>query len=408
MKNKLEQYLKTSQALGASKSLSNKASKVIGYSLLAGSLPILTPVMSFAQGACETAGAVTPTGGQNSAPLIGVGGASFSFDAYNINPGGVIDAFLKVPTGFSIAYMGSGDYPFAAQIGTTTDIDSNLNWTPGGLYLGNRFVEILDITTATVAGNWDEGDSGFIGIRKEISPGVYSYGFIALSIGNPISTNANAMAVDPTSSGLADPGQNGAITPGQCGDLALAPTPVELLRFTAENVSTSISLEWSTVNELNNAGFEIQRSTDGQRFVALDFVEGNGTTSDQQSYTFVDDGIIAGQLYYYRLKQIDYNGDYEFSPIATAELVGTGSKVIGDFFPNPSDGLSKLNYTSSLNETLTVKVFDITGQQMLQINKSIQAGSNLLDFDFSMLAKGSYFVKIEGQAQNLYQKLVIN
>jgi len=89
------------------------------------------------------------------------------------------------------------------------------------------------------------------------------------------------------------------ITAGQTGLL-----PVEFLTFYANANANQILINWETASESNNAGFEVQRSTDGREFQNLDFVEGKGTTVEHQKYSFEDKKLRKGQLYYYRLKQI--------------------------------------------------------------------------------------------------------
>ena len=83
--------------------------------------------------------------------------------------------------------------------------------------------------------------------------------------------------------------------------------PVELISFTGSNVNGKVLLEWKTATELNNNGFEVQRKAAGSEFATIGFVKGQGTTTNQNEYSYIDKDLVDGK-YFYRLKQIDYNG----------------------------------------------------------------------------------------------------
>jgi hypothetical protein len=108
--------------------------------------------------------------------------------------------------------------------------------------------------------------------------------------------------------------------------------PVELIRFTAEKNGGNISLNWATSSEINNAGFEVQRSADGVEFSAIGYVKGNGTTQNLNSYSFIDETPLNG-VNYYRLKQIDFNGTFEYSPVVAEQHTPA---LIISAYPNPA------------------------------------------------------------------------
>ncbi len=186
-----------------------------------------------------------------------------------------------------------------------------------------------------------------------------------------------------------------------------APLPIELSSFTAETKANQITLNWNTATETNNSGFEIQRSTDGKDFRTLDFIEGKGTTLDPQLYYYDDKDLRKGQLYYYRLRQIDYSGQFEYSKVITAKT--ESSQVYGaSFSPNPvHNQLARLNYTSPTQGQLFLQVFDVTGKTLSEQTYQVLEGSNQLDIDFSAMGTGMFFVKIEHGAYRAYEKVVI-
>ena len=118
-----------------------------------------------------------------------------------------------------------------------------------------------------------------------------------------------------------------------CGPTSNIVLPVELSYFNAEQQENAIILSWSTVAELNNEGFFVQRSEDAKRWENLGFVSGNGTSQATQFYNFKDEAPLAG-LYYYRLKQMDYDGVFEFSRIQVIE-VGNPKEETLVLYPNP-------------------------------------------------------------------------
>lgn len=94
----------------------------------------------------------------------------------------------------------------------------------------------------------------------------------------------------------------------------MSPLPVSLLNFTARQAAQDVVLEWQTASETNNMGFEIQQSQDGKQWKSIHFTEGKNTTSVLSSYDFTT-GNILSDGFYFRLKQLDYNGDFSYSRI---------------------------------------------------------------------------------------------
>lgn len=146
------------------------------------------------------------------------------------------------------------------------------------------------------------------------------------------------------------------------------PLPVELVFFTAENQNTNVELEWQTASEFNNDFFEVQRSFDGEAFEVIGIVEGNGTVNQLISYGFTDYSPLAGETYY-RLRQVDYNGDYEYSPIAKVNREEVSDLTL---VPNPtSDQAIYLRLSGFHGEqSVQVKIFDLQGKLYYSNNHS--------------------------------------
>ena len=165
----------------------------------------------------------------------------------------------------------------------------------------------------------------------------------------------------------------------------LSSLPVELVKFQANTIDDEqVELIWETATEENNDGFEVQRSTDGKNWEKIDFIQGHGTTLETKNYTLLDENPISG-VNYYRLKQVDFDGKYEFSDVINVEVKQLNSQTIS-FFPNPvQDELNILNGEGDAT------IYNVLGQPVrtLIINTE-QYSINTRD-----LSKGQYILSIQ-------------
>ena len=183
--------------------------------------------------------------------------------------------------------------------------------------------------------------------------------------------------------------------------------PVELLSLAAHGNNDHIMVEWATASELNNSGFEILRSTDGENFENIAWVDGTGTSSDINTYTFKDYNFFPNIRYYYRLKQIDFNGEYEYSDIVSAALKGKDSNLSISLAPNPSFYESTLTIRSSEKGAAALKIFDALGKLVVNSQLWIQADIDQFLIQTKHLEEGVYFLSLEMQASTTNQKLFI-
>ena len=245
--------------------------------------------------------------------------------------------------------------------------------------------------------HWDgiSGATRFLGVRGMMGGGTH-YGWVRITF-----YSVNHIVIhDWAYESNADVG----ITAGE------TPLPIELTHFAASLHVQDVQLRWRTASEQNNAGFDIERSEDGTTFRSLAWVEGKGTTTDFQEYLYDDKNLREGKTYYYRLRQVDYDGQFDFSPIATV-TVGGKSAVAGEFYPNPTEGgVVGLDFTAKEDSEWKVSVFDGAGNLTTFGNLSnfaVAKGANILSFDFSGLPGGVYIVKMENGTEQVYRKLVV-
>ena len=172
--------------------------------------------------------------------------------------------------------------------------------------------------------------------------------------------------------------------------------PVELKSFSASVSDGFVNLSWLTATETNNRGFEIQRKANGNDFVAIGFVQGKGTTTQIQSYSFVDNNVQAGK-YQYRLKQIDLDGSYSISSIVEVSILSPIEFSLAQNYPNPFNPSTTINFSLAKESNVNLKVFDLLGQEIISLvnNEFMNAGSYSYKFDASTLASGTYIYRLE-------------
>jgi len=173
--------------------------------------------------------------------------------------------------------------------------------------------------------------------------------------------------------------------------------PVELESFTGKVTGRNVTLEWITATELNNLGFEIQKSFNS-KFQTIGFIEGYGTTTEIQSYFFIDKDVNAGS-YNYRLKQVDFNGNFEYSPIVNVVVSAPNEFSLSQNYPNPFNPGTKIEFSLAIDSKVTLKVFNVLGQEVASLvnNINLEAGLHNVDFDASALSSGIYFYILKAE-----------
>ncbi|MBS1550788.1 MAG: T9SS type A sorting domain-containing protein [Bacteroidetes bacterium] len=174
------------------------------------------------------------------------------------------------------------------------------------------------------------------------------------------------------------------------------PLPVELSSFTANVNGNNAELKWTTSSEENNSGFEIERSDKSGFWVKRGFVQGHGNSVVPVNYSFTDRNLTAGK-YLYRLKQIDYNGNFEYFNLSGEVLISNPSVFrLSQNYPNPFNPSTRINYDIAVTGLVRLFVYDITGKMITELVNSIQSpGSYTVGFDGSSYCSGVYFYKIE-------------
>ncbi len=171
--------------------------------------------------------------------------------------------------------------------------------------------------------------------------------------------------------------------------------PVELTSFNASVKENFVELLWNTATEINNSGFEIERGRDNVNFNRIGFVKGNGTSSENHTYTFADNNVSKTGTLYYRLKQINLDGTFEYSKVINVK-VGTPLKFkLSQNYPNPFNPTTTISFQLPEKALVTLKVYNILGQEVaVLLNSSKDAGSYQINFDGAKLASGIYIYRL--------------
>ncbi|GIK61974.1 MAG: hypothetical protein BroJett017_28640 [Ignavibacteriota bacterium] len=210
--------------------------------------------------------------------------------------------------------------------------------------------------------------------------------------------------------------------------------PVELQSFTAEIIGSDVNLLWSTATETNNSGFDVEKKALsfgeglGEAWKTIGFVHGFGTTTEVHHYLFVDERLQAGN-YQYRLKQIDFDGTFEYSNIIEVTIDAPIEFSLEQNFPNPFNPTTKIKYTipASLNPSkggtlVQLQVFDILGNAVATlVNEQKQPGTYEVEFNTAShsgevrnlpagrqgLPSGIYFYKLQAGTFVQTKKMIL-
>jgi hypothetical protein len=164
---------------------------------------------------------------------------------------------------------------------------------------------------------------------------------------------------------------------------ALSVIPVELISFNAVQVDDAVRLEWRTASESNNKGWTIERRTVDGEWSDLGFVAGRGTSMEANSYHYVDNKVRTLETYDYRLRQLDYDGSMDYSPVFRIMIapVPTVTRMLPNF-PNPFNPSTSIVVELAEDANLTVAVYDMLGRLVKTLASGVHAsGGHILEWD---------------------------
>lgn len=185
--------------------------------------------------------------------------------------------------------------------------------------------------------------------------------------------------------------------------------PVTLVDFKAERKGTTNQLTWTTATEQNNAGFQVERSANGKDFTTLSFVNSkgdNGFSNATLTYAFTDETPLAG-VNYYRLKQTDKDGRFEYSKTVKVANSSLMKFEIVNVYPNPAKDQVRLILNSVASDKVSVAITDLSGKLISNQAASVKTGDNEVVLNVSALSAGSYFITVtSGNGEKLNTKFI--
>lgn len=186
-----------------------------------------------------------------------------------------------------------------------------------------------------------------------------------------------------------------------------ANVPVELTAFAARQLDGTVMLDWATATETNNSGFSVERSVDNVSFTKIAFVNGNGTTTERKVYSYTDNTVNSGK-YYYRLKQVDFDGSFSYSN-AIEVSVGVPSEFsLSQNYPNPFNPSTTIKFALPTTSNVKITIYNTIGKEVATlVNGTMEAGTHSAVWNASNNASGMYFFKIEAGNFTATKKMML-
>ncbi|MEO8231912.1 MAG: T9SS type A sorting domain-containing protein [Ignavibacteriota bacterium] len=182
--------------------------------------------------------------------------------------------------------------------------------------------------------------------------------------------------------------------------------PVELSSFNAKFNIKQIDLDWETATEVNNYGFEVERKTETD-WKKIGFVQGNGNSNSPKKYSFMDNNLLGSNKFYYRLKQVDNDGQFSYSNTIEVSLPPVAYELEQNY-PNPFNPITKIRYQLPEKSRVFIKIFNSLGAEVkILLDEIKEPGNYEVDFDGTNLSSGVYFYRMQSENFISTKKMII-
>lgn len=184
-------------------------------------------------------------------------------------------------------------------------------------------------------------------------------------------------------------------------------TPVELISFTAQLKNNSVILRWNTATEVNNRGFEVERSKGSGCWKKTGFVNGRGNSTEINEYSFTDQVEQSG-IYNYRLKQIDYNGSFKYSEPISVEIISPIKFKLNQNFPNPFNPITTIVFQLPQSTLVRLTIYNLLGERIKElVNKKLEAGYYNYTFNGISYPSGAYIYTLQTTNHTESRKMIL-
>ncbi|MBN1464531.1 T9SS type A sorting domain-containing protein, partial [candidate division KSB1 bacterium] len=190
-------------------------------------------------------------------------------------------------------------------------------------------------------------------------------------------------------------------------------TPVELASFVVQyapnSVSRALLLKWQTASETNNLGFDVERSIgNDSNWKKIGFLEGHGTTTEAKFYEFIDEEATTEGVYFYRLKQNDTNGAFEYSGTVQFSVSAPSEYGLAQNYPNPFNPSTQIVFQLKEDVQVNLSVYDLLGRQVATVvDQQMKAGTHKVTFDAADLSAGLYFYSLRAGSFHEMKKMTL-
>jgi hypothetical protein len=324
-----------------------------------------------------------------------------------------VDHDLKIPVGTTFNSTG-GTVRFTGEQGGGAEFYGNVQFHNVVIDAGASLNMDNNNDNIKISGNFTnnnpdlDNDKGTVTFNGTASQTIYSASTppgSKTTFGNLVVSNPNGVtllsdlgvhtSISFNSGGYINPDDN---TIYLNGSVYNGPLPVELSSFSASVVGNAVKLNWRTETEVNNYGFEIERyalSAERQAWEEIGFVNGNGNSNSPKSYFYEDKNVTAGK-YSYRLKQIDNDGQFEYSKTIEVDLGAPKKFELSQNYPNPFNPTTTIRFNLPEAGNVKLTLFNILGQEIKTlVNEFKESGVHTINFDASELNSGMYIYKLE-------------
>ncbi|MEZ4822815.1 MAG: T9SS type A sorting domain-containing protein, partial [Ignavibacteria bacterium] len=171
----------------------------------------------------------------------------------------------------------------------------------------------------------------------------------------------------------------------------------------------NVTLHWSTTSESNNSGFNIERSVaNSSEWTKVGHLNGFGSSELSHSYSFTDRSLATGS-YSYRLKQIDYNGNFEYFNLMGEVIIGTPNEFsLIQNYPNPFNPTTSIDFNMPNDGFVSLKIYNTSGKEVATlVNETRSAGYYTVNFNAANLSSGVYYYRLESNGVSKVMKMAL-
>lgn len=277
-------------------------------------------------------------------------------------------------------------------ITTTTDANGNYEF----FNLPNNDYQIGIIVPAGMVGTTYE-DTGSTTNDSDVPQGTDPPGTMIIT-----STITIEGSTDPSDDDSYEGSMN-VVSVGAGFVIDLVALPVTWSDFGIRNKDCNLELFWTTAQEINNEKYEIQRSTSGSSFSTIATIFGSGNSLYSMNYIYEDESVRKGEEYYYRLKQIDYDGKFDYSDIVSQKVDCNNADESLAVYPTLISDGNRINIQSNeISRVIDILVVNANGKEVYQRTNVSFQDNDIFFIDSSNMSPGIYFISLSDENQNVY------